>query len=97
MGARQLPWFFVAEWLMALEKKKAGFGFSGYVAVLLSGSGSEVISSIGFGGGVVSIVQPIHAPMAKIATKATATGVAMSQNRTSAAFPMLKTEAMWGS
>ena len=50
---------------------------------------SVVISSIGFGGGVVAIVQPIHAPMKRIATKATKTGTAMSQNRTSADEPML--------
>ena len=31
---------------------------------------SVVISSIGFGGGVVAIVQPIHAPMARIAINA---------------------------
>ena len=40
---------------------------------------SVVISSMGFGGGVVAMVHPIHAPMARMATKATATGVAMSQ------------------
>ena len=44
---------------------------------------SVVISSIGFGGGVVAIVQPIQAPMNKIATNATNTGTAMSQNLTS--------------
>lgn len=66
--------------------------FSDYVAAgLFSVSASAVISSIGFGGGVVSIVQPIHAPIAKIATKAIVTGVAMSQKRTSAAAPKLKT------
>ena len=53
-----------------------------------------MISSIGFGGGVVAIVQPIHAPMAMMATKATATGAAMIQKRTSAAAPMFKNEAM---
>ena len=39
-----------------------------------------VISSMGFGGGVVAIVQPIHAPMKRIATKAMKTGTAISQN-----------------
>ena len=39
-----------------------------------------VISSIGFGGGVVAIVQPIHAPINRIATKAMKTGTATSQN-----------------
>ncbi len=47
---------------------------------------------MGFGAGVVSIVQPIHAPIANIATKAIATGVAMSQKRTSAAAPKLNTD-----
>jgi hypothetical protein len=37
---------------------------------------SDSISSIGLGGGVVPIVQPIHAPIAKIATKAISTGTA---------------------
>ncbi len=46
-------------------------------------STSVVISSIGFGGGVVAIVQPIHAPMNIIATKATKTGSAIIQNLTS--------------
>ena len=41
---------------------------------------SLVISSIGFGGGVVAIVQPIHAPMPIIAIKATNTGMAISVN-----------------
>ena len=37
------------------------------------------ISSIGFGGGVVAMVHPIHAPIAKTAMRAMSTGVAMSQ------------------
>lgn len=37
-------------------------------------------SSMGVGGGVVPIVNPIHAPMAKTATKVTSTGIATSQN-----------------
>ena len=41
---------------------------------------SVVISSIGFGGGVVAIVQPIQAPMKSMATKATKTGIAIIQN-----------------
>src|SRR3989337_4299222 len=44
---------------------------------------SASISSMGFGGGVVAIVQPIHAPMPNTATKAIRTGVATSQYRTS--------------
>ena len=39
-----------------------------------------VISSIGLGGGVVAIVQPIHAPMPIITMNATKTGTAMTQN-----------------
>jgi len=58
---------------------------------------SLVISSIGFGAGVVAIVQPIHAPTANMAMNVMATGVAMSQNLTSAAAPMFRNEAMWGS
>ena len=42
---------------------------------------------MGFGGGVVAIVQPIHAPMASMATKAMSTGVAISQNCTAALAP----------
>ena len=44
-----------------------------------------MISSIGFGGGVVAIVQPIHAPMNIIATNATKTGSATIQNVTASA------------
>jgi hypothetical protein len=54
-----------------------GFLFSaGFV------SSAGVISSIGFGGGVVAIVQPIHAPIPNAAIKATKTGTAMIQNWT---------------
>ena len=56
---------------------------------LFSFMGSVVVSSIGFGGGVVAIVQPIQAPMNKIATSATKTGTAISQSWTSAAEPLL--------
>jgi hypothetical protein len=35
---------------------------------------SVVISSMGFGGGVVAIVQPIHAPINNTATNAMKTG-----------------------
>lgn len=38
------------------------------------------ISSIGFGGGVVAMVHPIQAPIARMAMKAMSTGVAMSQS-----------------
>jgi len=40
------------------------------------------MSSIGFGGGVVAMVQPIQPPMPSMATNATRTGVAMIQNCT---------------
>jgi hypothetical protein len=56
------------------EKKKIEILF--VYSVLLSDS----ISSIGRGGGVVPIVQPIHAPIAKTATKAISTGTAINQN-----------------
>jgi hypothetical protein len=53
---------------------------------------SFVMSSIGFGGGVVAIVQPIHAPIAKMAMTPIRTGVAISQNCTfaTAASPVPK-------
>ncbi len=66
-------------------------------SVSLAVSGSVVISSIGFGGGVVAIVQPIHAPIANIAMKTMVTGVAMSQKRTSALAPRFRNEVMNGS
>jgi len=49
---------------------------------------------MGFGGGVVAIVQPIHAPMAIMPINAMVTGVAMSQNWTSAVAPRLRNELM---
>jgi hypothetical protein len=39
-----------------------------------------VISSIGFGGEVVAIVQPIQDPIRRMAIKAMQTGIAMTQN-----------------
>ncbi len=48
-----------------------------------SSSISLVISSIGFGGGVVAIVHPIHAPINRTAMNAMNTGIATNQNRTS--------------
>ena len=39
-----------------------------------------MISSIGLGGGVVAMVQPIHAPMNRIARKAMNTGTATAYN-----------------
>jgi hypothetical protein len=51
-----------------------------------------VISCIGFGGGVVAMVHPIHAPIANIATNAKNTGIAIGQNATlqfSMGFPKL--------
>ena len=44
---------------------------------------SVVISSIGFGGGVVAIVQPIHAPIAKTAMNAMETRTNTASNRVS--------------
>jgi len=38
------------------------------------------MSSIGVGDGVVAIVQPIQAPMARTAKNAIKTGIAMTQN-----------------
>jgi hypothetical protein len=52
------------------------------VAVSVSVCMLFVMSSIGFGGGVVAIVQLIQAPMAKIAMTPIMTGLAMSQNCT---------------
>lgn len=46
---------------------------------------SVVISSIGFGGGVVAIVQPIHAPMSRIAMNAMNTGTSTAYSRASLA------------
>ena len=43
------------------------------------GVGSVVISSMGFGGGVVAMVYPIHPPIPSIAINAMATGVAITQ------------------
>ena len=78
--------FFFAAGLSSVDAASvaAWFGSSTFGSSFLS-SISVVISSIGFGGGVVAIVQPIHAPMKSIATNATNTGTAMSQNLTSAA------------
>ena len=59
--------------LVFIHQLFAFFGFS---------SVSLVISSIGFGGGVVAIVHPIHAPMPIIAMNAMKTGTAIVQNRT---------------
>jgi hypothetical protein len=65
-------------------EKKINRLYLGYGADagLSSFAGSVVISSMGFGGGVVAIVQPIQAPMNRIATKATKTGTAITQNET---------------
>jgi hypothetical protein len=46
-----------------------------------------VISSMDLGAGVVAMVHPIHAPIAIMAMKAIATGVAMSQKCTFCAEP----------
>ena len=48
----------------SIEDVSSAFGSSFFSSI------SVVISSIGFGGGVVAIVQPIHAPMARIAMNA---------------------------
>lgn len=39
------------------------------------------MSSIGFGGGVEAMVQPMQAPMPRTAMNATNTGIPMIQNR----------------
>jgi len=41
---------------------------------------SVCISSIGFGGGVVAMVHPIHAPIPRMAMNAMNTGIATSQS-----------------
>jgi hypothetical protein len=69
-------------------KKTDACSLCGYCCgvVFVSSAGAS-ISSMGFGGGVVAIVQPIHAPIASTATKAMSTGMAISQNCTSALAP----------
>jgi hypothetical protein len=67
--------------LMVLIRNRR-FGVYGSLFSAGFGSSVLVISSIGFGGGVVAIVQPIHAPMPIIAMNATRTGMAMIQNWT---------------
>ena len=52
---------------------------------------SVVISSIGFGGGVVAIVQPIHAPISSMAINAMKTGI-----RTAYILTVLPTSALIG-
>ncbi len=42
---------------------------------------SDCISPIGFGGGVVAMVQPIQAPMPRTTMNAMSTGIATSQSR----------------
>ncbi len=46
----------------------------------VSSVSSSCISPIGFGGGVVAIVQPIHAPMPRTAMNAIRTGTATIQS-----------------
>ena len=58
---------------------------------------SLMISSMGFGGEVFAIVKPIHAPIDIMPMNAMVTGVAISQKWTSAAAPMFRNWAMWGS
>jgi len=55
--------------------------FSSFCSADCFSSVSPVSSSIGFGGGVVAIVHPIHAPMARMARKPTNTGMATIQKR----------------
>jgi hypothetical protein len=61
-------------WLNSMNKKAVLVGMFIFRLVYF------VISSIGFGGGVDAIVQPIHPPMKRIATNPTKTGTAMTQN-----------------
>jgi hypothetical protein len=64
----------------------ASFQHSTFIWILISlrGHYSVVVSvsnsSIGLGRGVVPIVQPIHAPIPRTATKAISTGIATNQN-----------------
>jgi hypothetical protein len=88
IGKKEIVYFFFFAAGLSSAAAASGAAVSGAGSAFLS-SISVVISSIGFGGGVVAIVHPIHAPMKRIATKATKTGMAMSQNLTSAAEPML--------
>ena len=85
----KLIYFFFFAVLSSVGAASVAFIGSSALGSSFLSSISVVISSIGFGGGVVAIVQPIHAPMKRIATNATNTGTAMSQNRTSAVEPML--------
>jgi hypothetical protein len=78
---------FVAFVYVSFKKMKAvgkndNLGYGAGAGLSSLAGGSVVISSMGFGGGVVAIVQPIQAPMNRIATKATKTGTAITQNET---------------
>lgn len=70
------------------------FVYAGLVVFFVSGSAfccsfgastSAVISSIGFGGGVVAIVQPIHPPTASMAMNAAETRIRTASSLTVAA------------
>jgi len=69
------------------------FGWSGasfYFDSSFLSSISVVISSIGFGGGVVAIVQPIHAPIARIAMNAMETRTSTASSLTLVALRLNK-------
>lgn len=71
---------------------------SGYIRFVSAAvSFSAGIFSIGFGGGVVAIVQPIHAPIANIAVKVMVTGMAIIQKCTWVFVSKFKNEAIKGS
>ena len=79
---------------MTVHLKEIYFVEAVFVLFYVGVSVSAVISSMGFGEGVVAMVQPIHAPTAIMATNAMVTGVAISQNWTSAVVPRFRKEMM---
>ena len=60
------------------------------MTVLFSVSASVVMSSIGFGGGVVAIVRPIHAPIVRIAINAIETRTSTASSLTLVALRLNK-------
>jgi hypothetical protein len=67
------------------------FGSSIFCSSFFS-SISLVISSIGLGGGVVAIVHPIHAPIAKIAMNATSTGTSTATSLIESPFELIESK-----
>ena len=79
------------------KKNKQGFFYGLAVFGWFSVSFWGVSSSMGLGAGVVAMVYPIHAPIASMAMKAIATGVAISQKCTFSAEPKFMMLEMKGS